>query len=111
MTKEEVSGVPYSGLAAASGLAQFPVCDEVRSEDQASGGWLSPAALLAILTIRVYQKAVPDRFKRKCMYTPSCSRYAVQALRVYGFTGGVKVALERLRRCDGSLMPQSPLSP
>ena len=34
-----------------------------------------------------------------CRFHPSCSQYAVQALRIYGFWKGSAMALRRLAKC------------
>ena len=36
-----------------------------------------------------------------CMFTPTCSNYALQAIRKYGFARGFLRAVDRLQRCNG----------
>jgi putative membrane protein insertion efficiency factor len=53
-----------------------------------------------IWTIRWYQKNhIKPRFYRRCIYTPTCSEYAIQALGRYGFIKGGWLFWKRLRRC------------
>ena len=64
---------------------------------------MSPAALareVAIAPIRVYQKLISPAFPRRCKYEPTCSRYAVQAIRRYGILRGSVLAGWRLLRCN-----------
>jgi hypothetical protein len=37
-----------------------------------------------------------------CLYSPSCSQYALECVRRHGAWIGVKLTVQRLRRCDGS---------
>lgn len=59
-------------------------------------------ALLAaplIFLVRIYQYAVSPMLGRNCRFDPSCSDYAVQALRRHGAFKGFWLALRRLGRC------------
>lgn len=56
--------------------------------------------LLAVLPIRVYQKAVSPFFGQRCKYYPSCSEYAVQAIKKFGILRGLVLAGWRLLRCN-----------
>jgi putative membrane protein insertion efficiency factor len=52
-----------------------------------------------IFFIKFYQKAFSPLFPPSCIYTPTCSSYAITALQKYGvFKGGLK-ALLRVFRC------------
>src|ERR1700750_1101884 len=63
---------------------------------------MSPFVWVPLALIRAYQFWVPDRWKRKCIYAPSCSDYATICILRAGFSKGFPRALERLRRCDSS---------
>ncbi len=55
----------------------------------------------AILPIRVYQKLIsPFIPANTCKYHPSCSEYAVLAIRKRGLLRGVPLAAWRLLRCN-----------
>jgi uncharacterized protein len=56
------------------------------------------AVLLA--PIRLYQRFVSPLFPRRCKYLPTCSEYAVEAVRDYGALRGVVLAGWRLLRCN-----------
>ena len=55
---------------------------------------------LAVVPIRVYQRAISPAFGNRCRYYPSCSEYAVQAIRSYGILRGLVLAAWRLLRCN-----------
>lgn len=54
---------------------------------------------ILIWLIRVYQKYAKSETRLRCCYTPSCSEYAILALRKYGLVIGVVKAINRLLRC------------
>ena len=49
--------------------------------------------------VRGYQLLISPWLPVACRYTPSCSEYAVQALRRYGAIKGTRLAAWRLLRC------------
>ena len=53
-----------------------------------------------IAPIRGYQRFVSPMFPRRCKYHPTCSQYAVDAIREFGVTRGVVLAGWRLLRCN-----------
>lgn len=52
-----------------------------------------------ILPIRFYQRFISPLTPPSCRYTPTCSQYAVEALRKYGPVKGLWLAVRRLLRC------------
>lgn len=52
-----------------------------------------------ILLIRVYQVVVSPWLGPKCRFTPTCSNYALDALRRHGPLKGTWLAMRRLSRC------------
>src|SRR6202011_895212 len=56
----------------------------------------------AIVTapIVAYQRVISPAIPRRCKYEPSCSRYAVEAVRRYGILRGLVLAGWRLLRCN-----------
>ena len=55
--------------------------------------WL-PAKL-----IRLYQITLSPYMGRQCRYTPTCSNYALEALRKHGLLRGGWLATKRILRC------------
>ncbi|HWX97307.1 MAG TPA: membrane protein insertion efficiency factor YidD [Solirubrobacteraceae bacterium] len=64
----------------------------------------SPLARLArgvaIAPIVAYQRLISPAIPRRCKYEPTCSRYAVEAIRRYGILRGLVLAGWRLLRCN-----------
>ena len=64
-----------------------------------------------VLPITLYRRLISPVVPARCKYHPSCSAYAVEAVRTYGVLRGVVLAGWRLLRCnplsDGGLDPVS----
>ncbi|MDE5902919.1 MAG: membrane protein insertion efficiency factor YidD [Muribaculaceae bacterium] len=54
---------------------------------------------LLILPILFYRGAISPHFPPSCRFTPTCSAYAVEALRKHGPLKGLWLTLRRLSRC------------
>ena len=50
--------------------------------------------------IRFYQKFISPLFPPCCRYTPTCSQYALEALKKYGLMKGFLLAIKRILRCN-----------
>jgi putative membrane protein insertion efficiency factor len=50
--------------------------------------------------IRIYQRLISPALPRRCKYEPTCSVYAVEALRTHGALRGTLLAAWRLLRCN-----------
>jgi uncharacterized protein len=55
---------------------------------------------VAVAPVRLYQRVVSPALPRRCKYHPTCSQYAVAAIRRYGILRGVVLAVWRLLRCN-----------
>ena len=55
---------------------------------------------LLIAPVRLYQLTLSRMFPSTCKYHPSCSQYAIDALRRYGIVRGTVLAGWRLLRCN-----------
>ncbi len=56
-------------------------------------------AALLVLPIRIYQLCISPLLPPSCRFVPTCSQYAVEALRKYGPVKGLYLAVRRLLRC------------
>jgi len=56
-------------------------------------------ATLAISLLRFYQKFISPLKPPTCRFYPTCSEYAIQAVRKYGFGKGLWKALRRVLKC------------
>lgn len=61
--------------------------------------WSSPR-YAAIGLLWIYRWTVSPLLGNRCKYYPSCSQYALDALREYGFVKGSVLAGWRLLRCN-----------
>jgi uncharacterized protein len=50
--------------------------------------------------IRLYQRVLSPALPRRCKYEPTCSAYALEALRSHGPIRGAVLAAWRLLRCN-----------
>ncbi len=55
---------------------------------------------LVSLPIVLYQRVISPALPRRCKYEPTCSRYAVDAIREFGVGRGLVLAGWRLLRCN-----------
>ena len=54
-----------------------------------------------ISLIRFYQKYLsPLKWRTHCIYTPTCSEYAVQAISKYGIIKGTLLSVWKILRCN-----------
>lgn len=49
--------------------------------------------------IRFYQYAVSPLIPPRCRYTPTCSQYALEAVKKYGALKGGWLVVKRIARC------------
>jgi putative membrane protein insertion efficiency factor len=61
---------------------------------------LSPLAWVLAGLVRGYQLIVSPWLAPSCRFDPSCSAYALEALRVHGGVRGAWLVLRRLARCQ-----------
>jgi uncharacterized protein len=55
---------------------------------------------VALLPVRAYRRLVSPLMPERCKYHPSCSAYAVEAVRSYGLMRGAVLAGWRVLRCN-----------
>ena len=60
---------------------------------------MNPVAASLCGLIRAYQIALAPLFGNCCRFTPSCSNYMLEAIRVHGVGYGVLLGLRRVCRC------------
>ena len=61
---------------------------------------MTPLRGILVAPIRLYQRTISPALPARCKYHPSCSEYAVQAVRRYGVLRGAVLAGWRLLRCN-----------
>ena len=55
---------------------------------------------LLLAPVRLYRRLVSPVFGQRCRYYPSCSEYAVDAVRSHGAVRGLVLAVWRVLRCN-----------
>lgn len=60
---------------------------------------MNPFSLILIGMVKFYQGAISPHTPPSCRFTPTCSQYAIEAVRRYGAAKGGWLALKRLARC------------
>lgn len=57
------------------------------------------AAALMTAVIRFYRGAISPHFPPSCRFAPTCSEYAIEAIRKHGPLKGGWLTLKRIARC------------
>lgn len=70
-----------------------------QTEDAGSHQRLSPLAMVGVGLVRGYQLIISPYLAPRCRYQPTCSAYAIEALRLHGGLKGGWLALKRVARC------------
>ena len=60
---------------------------------------LRVASLPFIAIIKLYQWIISPILGPKCRFTPTCSNYALEALKKYGIFKGTWLTVKRISRC------------
>lgn len=60
---------------------------------------VSPLAKLVIALVRFYQLVISPLIGPRCRFTPTCSQYAIEAVRAHGVVKGSWLATKRLLKC------------
>jgi putative membrane protein insertion efficiency factor len=58
------------------------------------------ARSIVVAPIRLYQRMISPALPRSCKYEPTCSHYAVEAVRSEGVLRGLVLAGWRILRCN-----------
>jgi uncharacterized protein len=59
----------------------------------------NPLSYLFILIIKFYQYSISPLLPSACRYTPTCSHYAIDAIKKYGPLKGGWMAAKRIGSC------------
>ncbi len=64
-------------------------------------GWLRKILIFPFwLLIRFYQLVISPLTPSACRFTPTCSQYAIDALKKHGLVVGLAKAIWRILRCN-----------
>ena len=53
-----------------------------------------------VAPIRFYQRCISPLLPAACIYRPTCSQYAIQAIERHGAVKGLLLAARRILRCN-----------
>jgi hypothetical protein len=56
-------------------------------------------SLFSLSLIRTYQLLISPLLPPSCRFTPTCSQYAIDAIKRYGVWRGTYLAIRRILRC------------
>ncbi|KAA3662217.1 MAG: membrane protein insertion efficiency factor YidD [Calditrichaeota bacterium] len=56
-------------------------------------------SLLLIFIVRVYQYGISPLLPPRCRYTPTCSEYTIEVIRLHGPIRGGWLGIKRISRC------------
>jgi len=54
---------------------------------------------IIILLVKAYRAVISPLIPPSCIYTPTCSQYAIEAVEKHGAVRGTVLAVKRLSRC------------
>lgn len=57
---------------------------------------------ILVLSIKLYQHYASEEVRRRCVCQPSCSDYAILALKKYSAVKAILLIYKRLKRCYGN---------
>ena len=60
---------------------------------------MNPAQHILVALVRLYQLTLSRVLGGQCRFTPSCSNYAIEAIRLHGALRGTWLAIRRILRC------------
>ncbi|UUM30612.1 membrane protein insertion efficiency factor YidD [Vibrio japonicus] len=61
---------------------------------------VSPLSRVAIGLVRLYQGFISPLLGPRCRFSPTCSTYAIEALKAHGFVKGCWLSSKRLLKCN-----------
>ena len=73
---------------------------------------MSPLGRVLVAVLGLYRRVISPLLGPHCRFAPTCSEYAVEAVKVHGALRGTVLALRRVARCHpwggGGLDPVPP---
>jgi uncharacterized protein len=55
---------------------------------------------IAVKTLKIYKKYISPALPKSCRFVPTCSEYAVDAIKKYGILKGSIKSIYRILRCN-----------
>ena len=60
---------------------------------------MSLLARLLVKIVRLYQLALSPYFGQQCRFSPTCSQYAIEAIKKHGAFAGMNYSVRRIGKC------------
>ena len=60
---------------------------------------MGPLTYIAYLIVKAYQMVVSPLLGANCRYNPTCSAYALEALKKFGIIKGGLLSMKRVAKC------------
>lgn len=60
---------------------------------------MNPVARILVWVVKAYQLVLSPIFGQQCRFYPTCSQYAIEAIRKHGVFLGSYLTVRRLLRC------------
>ena len=60
---------------------------------------MGPLTYIAYLIVKAYQMVVSPLLGANCRYNPTCSAYALEALKKFGIIKGGLLSIKRVAKC------------
>ena len=54
---------------------------------------------ILVTLVKLYQWLLSPYFGQQCRFTPTCSHYAIEALKTHGAAKGLLLTVKRVSRC------------
>jgi putative membrane protein insertion efficiency factor len=72
----------------------------VKPAGKAMGGLAKAGRALVLAPLLFYSRVISPALPRRCRYEPTCSAYAIEAVKTFGVARGGVLATWRLLRCN-----------
>ena len=95
----DIADTPQKNAEVRSGSDNKGNCENACRSRSSAAGSCSFAAWVLIGTVVFYRRFISPLFPPCCRFTPSCSAYAMEALKKRGFWIGSCLTVWRLLRC------------
>ena len=57
------------------------------------------ASNTVIFLIKIYQYSISPLIGANCRFTPTCSNYSIEAIKIHGFIKGIYLSMKRIISC------------
>lgn len=61
---------------------------------------LYPTKLIFLFLIYIYRYTISPLIPHKCCFSPTCSKYAIEAIKKHGVIDGTMLACKRIIKCN-----------